>query len=394
MLSGLNKLNSLFQKLQAKIMVRIVTVLLFFVSYYSSAKIIRIEPSSNIFSYVGRFDLTSLKKVKFAHSGNQIEFQFKGNSFHIGFSNIYFEGIENKNFFSVIINGKVKQVIEGTSYLKYHKVEVNSPDSFSNVEIFKRTEALSAIAVFHGVEYTQGEFREKASKKRRIEWIGDSFLVGYGNLVSIEPSPKGNPSTGFHSINQDGYLAFGAITSRFLNADFSCVGISGKGVYRNFDKSENNTLPKIYPKIYPNSDIDNKYSFSYDPDLIVIAIGKNDFGGEISVPPDMTDSSRFVKTYLTFLELVTKNNPNSKIVLAIGGGLTDLFPMSLRRLTRFRTWMKIVKSEAEIKFSNTFGFFEFQLHNPPYGEDWHPTVFSQEKFANEITPYLKQFMGW
>jgi len=166
MLSGLNKLNSLFQKLQAKIMVRIVTVLLFFVSYYSSAKIIWIEPSSNIFSYVGRFDLTSLKKVKFAHSGNQIEFQFKGNSFHIGFSNIYFEGIENKNFFSVIINGKVKQVIEGTSYLKYHKVEVNSPDSFSNVEIFKRTEALSAIAVFHGVEYTQGEFRAKASKKR------------------------------------------------------------------------------------------------------------------------------------------------------------------------------------------------------------------------------------
>jgi len=27
-------------------------------------------------------------------------------------------------------------------------------------------------------------------------------------------------------------------------------------------------------------------------------------------------------------------------------------------------------------------------------EDWHPTVLSQQKFANEITPYLREFMGW
>ena len=373
---------------------RIVIALLLLISISSFAKITKLEPSSDVFRYVGRFDLSNLKKVKFAHSGNQIEFQFKGDGFQIGLSDISSGGVENKNFFNVIINGKVKQVIEGTSYLKYHKIEVNSPDSFSSIEIFKRTEALCAVAVFHGVKFNEGEFQKEPSKKRRIEWIGDSFLVGYGNLVSIEAPPLGNPTTGFHSVNQDAYLAFGAIASRFLVADFSCVGISGQGVYRNFDKSEEGTLPKVYPKLYPNEGFEKEYDFSFDPHLIVIKIGTNDFGAEMNIPPDMTDSSRFVKTYLKFLELVIQNNSDAKIVLAVGGGLTDHYPIGLKRLTRYKSWVKSVKLKAEKRYSNRFGFFEFLAQNPPYGEDWHPTVISQQKFAEEITPYLREFMDW
>ena len=375
-------------------MFRIILVLLLFTSICSFAKIMKLKPSSEIFRYVGRFDTTNLGKVKFAHSGNQIEFQFKGHSFEIGFSDISSDSIEYKNFFSVIINGSIKQVVEVTPYLKYHQILVNSPDSFSTIEIFKRTEAVSAIAVFYGLKYTNGEFRKQPSKKRRIEWIGDSFLVGYGNLVSMEPSNKLIPTAGFNPINQDGYFAFGAIASRLLIADFSCVGLSGRGVYRNFDKSENATIPKTYSKVYPSKGIEIEYSFSFNPHLIVIAIGKNDFGGELSIPPDMTDSLRFVKTYFKFLELIIKNNPNTRIVLAVGGGLTDSYPKNSQRLSRFRSWVKAVKSVAEKNFSNTFGFFEFQLQKPPYGENWHPTVSSQQKFANEITPYLRQFMGW
>jgi len=362
--------------------------------FCSFAKITNLEPSSDLFRYIGRFDLSNLKKVKFAHSGNQIEFQFKGDCFQIGLSDISTGGEENINFFSVIINGDVKQIIEGTPYLKYHKIEVNSPDSFSSIEIFKRTEALCAVAVFHGVKFNQGEFRKKPVKKRRIEWIGDSFLVGYGNLASIEAPPLGNPTTGFHSRNQDGYFAFGAITSRYLNADFSCVGVSGQGVYRNFDMTETATLPKLYSKLYPNDGLEKEYGFSFNPHLIVIKIGTNDFGAEMIAPPEMADSSRFVKTYLEFLKFVTQKNPNAKIVLAVGGGLTDFYPEGLQRLSRFKSWVKQIQTLAEKKFSSTFGFFEFQPQKSPYGEDWHPTVISQQKFASEITPYLIEFMKW
>ena len=142
------------------------------------------------------------------------------------------DGGENTNYYNITINGTVKYVVQGTSNLKYHEIEINSMDSFSRVEIFKKTEAICGTAIFYGIRFKEGKIKKTEAKKRRVEWVGDSFLVGYGNRVSIEIPPEGNPNTGFHSINQDGYFAFGAIVSRNLNADFSCVGVSGRGQRR------------------------------------------------------------------------------------------------------------------------------------------------------------------
>lgn len=377
-----------------KKMNKLLLLLFCLMNTYAFSKLIKQEPSEDVFTYIGRFDLSNPKKPQFAHSGNQIEFQFKGNELRVGLSDISNGGPENKNLFNVVINGQIKQVIENSLATKFHKIEVNSPDSFVNVEIFKRTEASCAIAVFHGVKYEIGEFKKSVSKSRRIEWVGDSFLVGYGNLVTVAAPPAGNPSTGFHAANQDGYYGFGAITSRSLHANYSCIGVSGHGVYRNFDTAEEGTLPKVYPFLFPSDGVQQSYHFSYNPDLIVLKIGTNDFGAEMNDPNNLADSTRFVSTYLKFLKYVTEKNPNSKIVLVVGGGITDYFPAGLKRLTRFRSWVETVKLESEKLYLNTFGFFEFKAQTAPYGEDWHPTVKSQQKFASEITPYLKAFMNW
>jgi lysophospholipase L1-like esterase len=343
---------------------------------------------------VGRFDFSNPLAPKFAHSGSMIEFEFKGIWFDIKMHDISQEGPQNKNFFTVLKNGETIEVIEIDTFQRKYHININSPDSFVVVQIFKRTEARCGITVFKGISIENSFFKKTAPKERKIEWIGDSFMAGYGNLVSIQPPPKGNPSTGFHAENEDGYQAFGAITSRFFNADYSCIAVSGHGVYRNYDVGEEWTLPKIYPYLFPDVVNLKKFDFSYNPDLIVIKIGTNDFGAEIRKPPVMADSARFVSAYLEFLNFVTKKNPTSKIVLAVGGGISDVFPKGLNRLSRFITWVKNVKMEAEKKFSNQFGFFEFKLITPPYGEDWHPTKKDQYTFAEEITPFIKNFMKW
>lgn len=354
-----------------------------------------LKPSNEVFRYVGRFDFSNPYQPRFAHSGCQIEFLFKGDELKFGVRDVVVNGgAENKNYFTVIINGEERQVLASTLGIKYHKIAVNSPDSFALIQVFKRTEASCAVAHFNGVKFEKGEFKRPDEKGRKIEWIGDSFMAGYGNLVSIAPPPSGNPSTGFHAENEDGYNAFGAISSRKLNADYSSVVYSGHGVYRNFDTSEDFTLPEIYPYIFPKEDGAKTYDFSFKPDLIVIKIGTNDFGAEMRKPPVMADSSRFVSTYISFLKTVVAKNPNAKIVLAVGGGITDYFPVGLQRLTRFRNWMQVVKLNFEKESKLKLGFFEFQVQQPPYGEDWHPTLKSQQKFAEEITPYLKKFMRW
>ncbi len=359
------------------------------------AKLIKVSPDTSVFRYIGRFDLSNPSKPQFAHSGNQIEFQFKGPEILVGLSDISSGGSENKNYFNVIVNGKVVDVIACGQGLKYYPIKLAQIDSFNTIEIFKRTEASCAIAVFHGVKYEIGEIKKTKSKQRKIEWIGDSFMAGYGNVLAIAPPPNGNPSTGFHAENENGYEAFGAITSRKLKADYSSVVVSGHGVYRNFDLSQEGTLPKVYSLIFQEEGYTGKpYNFDFQPDLIVIKIGTNDFGAEMQKPPVMADSIRFVKAYLGFLDEVIQKNPNSKIVLTVGGGLTDYFPAGLKRLSRFRSWVKEVERKEESKYKIEIGFFEFQPMQPPYGEDWHPTIQAQQKFANEITPYLKQFMNW
>ena len=80
-------------------MSRIIFLVFVLSSFYSFSQTVEVEPSSDVFRYVGRFDFSHSKKVKFAHSGNQIEFQFKGDYFQIGLSDVSSGGLENKNFF-------------------------------------------------------------------------------------------------------------------------------------------------------------------------------------------------------------------------------------------------------------------------------------------------------
>jgi len=368
---------------------------LFFCCFLSlSSFATKVSPLDSNFSYTGRFDLTNEKVISFGYTGSKIEFDFKGEDLRIGLSDLSDGFPEHENYYNIIVNGKVIDVIKATIGLKYYKIDLPSAHLFYKIEIFKRTEVICAIGAFHGIKFNKGELRKSNRIKRNIEWIGDSFLCGYGNMVSNNPPPNGNPSTGFHAKNENGYESFGAISSRALAANFYSVAISGRGVYRNFDGSTTGVIPSIYELIYPDSLGAKHYSFQINQDLVVIKLSTNDFGPEIQSPPILLDSTSFVKAYLSFIDIVVKHNPKAKIILAIGGGLSDWYPSGLKRLSRCRSWVNVILNESKLLHSNKFDFFEFKTISAPYGEDWHPTIKSQNKMAKEVTPFIKEFMGW
>lgn len=356
---------------------------------------VEVAPNDSAISYVGRFDFSNTSAVSFGHSGSTIEFSFKGESFKIGLQDEGGQGLENKNYYNIIINDSVIQTIETHAALGWFTVKTSSPNKFVKVQIFKRTEATCANGLFYGLKFNEGTIKKSPRNTRKIEWIGDSFTCGYGNMQSIAPPPQDNPNTGFHAENENGYLAFGAITSRALMADYFGIAVSGRGVYRNYDKSTEGTLPKIYLQIAPKADLPVKaYSFDQKMDLIVIKLGTNDFGPEIHATPSITDTALFVTTYIEFIKTVHQKNPSSKIVLAFGGGISDYYPANAKRLTRYRLAMKHIRKKAEQILATNIGFFEFSTITPPYGENYHPTVNAHHKMANEILPYIKHFMKW
>lgn len=372
---------------------RLIGILLLFISVAALGKNIKIPADHAGITVIGR-TTEKVDPLVFAHAGIQIKFNFKGEQLGIMLDDISDGSAEHLNFYNVYVNDSLVQVIEVHGFDTY---EINYPFNNREVEIiiFKRTEAMCASGSFSGLSVNAEAIITKTKlNTRKIEWIGDSFTAGYGNLISTPPPPSGNPNTGFHAINQDNSKAWGAIASKQLNAEYMCTAFSGRGIYRNYDNSEAGTLPQMYAYVSPDSQIE-KWDFTkFKSDLIVINLGQNDFGPETYGSVKMTDSTRFSNAYLDLLEMVKSNNPQAKILITIGGGLSDYFPTGFKRLTRSRTWIKAIAKQFNSKYPNSCKTFELQTIQPPYGEDWHPTVKSHNKMAKEAVVAIKKYMNW
>ena len=112
----------------------------------------------------------------------------------------------------------------------------------------------------------------------RIEFIGDSHTVGYGNTSATR-----NCSEDDVWKTTDDSQAFGAKMARHYGADYQVGAISGRGIVRNYDGSGGDPLPEAYP--YVLLDHSARYeNRAWQPQVIVIALGTNDFSTRSSQP--------------------------------------------------------------------------------------------------------------
>lgn len=375
---------------------KLLLVVLLFITSVSFGKDRLIDSKDENISWVGRVDFNP-KHPEFAHAGIQIKFKFKGTSLKVGLQDISDGTAENLNFYNVYINGKKIDSIEVSSGKEWYPIQFEFNHQEVEIELFKRTEAMCAAGRFTGLKVNEGATISKVKlPSRRIEWVGDSFTAGYGNLLTISPPPNGNPSTGFHAQNEDNSLAWGALSSKALNAQYMATVYSGRGIYRNYDNSETGTIPSFYNDISPDQvGVKAKWDFSkYPSDLVVVNLGQNDFGPETHATPIMTDSIRFVQGYIALLDSVHFHSPQAKVLVIIGGGMSDYWPEGYKRLTRSRSWISNVVSEFEKKHPGVAKTFELKTVTPPYGEDWHPTVKAHQIMSDQVVAEIKKYMNW
>jgi lysophospholipase L1-like esterase len=373
---------------------RFAIIVLVFISVLAFGKSVVVNANNENISIIGRADFKA-QYPTFSHAGIQIKFNFKGESLAVGLSDITDGFEEHLNYYNIYINDTLVSVLEIKPLGKWYDIDYSFNNRTVEVMIFKRTEAMCAGGVFEGLKVDEGAIISKSkAKTKKIEWIGDSFTAGYGNMISNAAPPKGNPNTGFHAINEDNSKAWGALASKTLNAEYMCTAFSGLGIYRNYDNSEDTTILNIYEQVTPGV-LNVKWNFSlYQPDLVVVNVGQNDFGPETYAPVVMTDSLRFSTAYLALLKQVKSHNPKAKILIAIGGGLSDFYPKGFKRLTRSRAWLKTIANTFNESYPNSCSTFELKTISPPYGEDWHPTLNSHKLMAGQAVVAIKNVMNW
>ncbi|MEO6359867.1 MAG: lipase, partial [Sphingomicrobium sp.] len=115
------------------------------------------------------------------------------------------------------------------------------------VRLEKLTESQTGGGRFLGF-FTEGQPLAVKPRARRIEFIGDSFTVGYGNTSSTRTCP----GTMVHDTT-DTQQAFGPILAKRLDADYRINAYSGFGIVRNYGGgAPDSSLPAIYPRLKPD----------------------------------------------------------------------------------------------------------------------------------------------
>jgi lysophospholipase L1-like esterase len=237
------------------------------------------------------------------------------------------------------------------------------------VEIFRRTEWHGGDSRFIGFEFNEeGRLLVPDIKNRTIEFIGDSYLCGYGNEATIMDNE-------FTYATENAYMSYGAISSRELDAEYVSVCYSGIGVERG-NKDTTFTIANYYDKVTNESSIPWDYSH-YHPSLVVIGLGSNDIIGN-------ADSTSFTNAYVDFLKRIRSKYSTTPIVCLAG-------PSSLKS-----NWQKLRNyiSGSVNKFAETDDQVYYFQFTPVMFDGLldHPAVIEDQQLANELVPFLRQLM--
>lgn len=182
------------------------------------------------------------------------------------------------------------------------------------VRVEALTESQAGPNRFDGFALPAGAKALPAPRRvRQIEFIGDSHTVGYGNT-----SPSQECSGEQVWATTDNTRAFGPVTARHYQADYRINAISGRGVVRNYNGFAADPLPVAYSHLlFDHGERDA--ATSWHPQVIVIALGTNDFSTPLNPgEPWKTRAALhadYEASYVKFVQALRAANPQARFVL-------------------------------------------------------------------------------
>jgi len=226
-----------------------------------------------------------------------------------------------------------------------------------------------------GIEQVSLPLPAPVPRARQIEFIGDSYTVGYGNT-----SPKRQCTQAEIHDTTDTSQAFGPLTAKKYSADYQINAISGHGIVRNYGGSPGAPVPDAYP--YVLFDKAQEYSDpSWKPQIIVIGLGTNDFStplnaGEKWKTRDALHAD-YEATYVTFVKSLRAQNPKAQFILMATDGAEGEIQSEVKKvIARLNA-----DGESRIVFLPMNGL-------EMTGCDWHPSLADDRKVAGILTSYI------
>lgn len=242
------------------------------------------------------------------------------------------------------------------------------------IKIVKRTESFVGTTRFDG--FVNATLVPSPRTSRMIEFIGDSITAGYGVLGQLPCS--------FSNATEAESRAWGALVAPKVVAEHMSIAYSGIGMYRNCCGGTStpnvDTMPVKYARMFADQPTPS-WDFSTVPDVIVIGLGTNDFNGGDPGPG-------YEAAYEAFItDVVRVHAPAAPILLATspmmgGAGRTQMRARLDAIAAHFADPAITVVEIAE------------QLSADGLGCDYHPSVDTHFKMADQLAPAIRAATGW
>lgn len=332
-----------------------------------------IEPVDEKVKFYGRVDKKSEELIRFDWPGVYLKTAFEGTSI----SMIIKDG---NNDYNAFIDGRFYTVITTNYQDSIYNIALGLESGIHTLKLTKRTEAFFGIAEFKGFILDPGKelVNLNSSYRRKIEFIGDSYVVGFGN-VGITPDCP------FSRETQNNYYAYGPMLARKLRAEYSVVAASGIGVIKNFgDTLRQSTfpLPALYDRVCMNDTVAWDF-LSWIPDVVVIRLGRNDY----STIPYPT-AEMFKSAYRNFLIRIRSYYPDAHIFALCGPIKKDPHCRHIRNVVN--NLMREI-NDKKIHFVQ----LDVDLKRPDdFGCQWHPNIKGHMKIVDFLEPIIRKELKW
>jgi lysophospholipase L1-like esterase len=342
--------------------------------------------------YMGRIDWTNPKAPRFASPAVQLKAKFVGTgaTIKIGDENRYGN---NKNYFEVLVDDRPAVKLTALKSQTDYVVAQDLPNGEHTLTIAKRTEASIGYSSFLGLEVV-GELLElPAPPERRIEIIGDSISCGSGGEAA-NGSPQCDED-GWGQPYHNGYLAFGPVMARSLDAQYHVTAVSGIGLVRNYSsKYDARPMPEVYGLLYTEEMTSKPWDTTkFVPDAVVIALGTNDFSPGDS-ERDKMDVDAYTTAYIAFVDKLRALYPSAHLFgmssPMLGDGWPEATDMSATNLKS--------AIAATVEHFNSAG--DANVHQllvtkqQGAGCGTHPSTAQQAETAAEVAAAVKSALGW
>lgn len=272
---------------------------------------------------------------------------------------------------------------EESSYILYENQEVQS----IKVRLVKFSEAAFAkvgIKVIE-VEGNLESIKPTQSKKRKIEFIGDSITCGYGNEGVCKVDD-------FTTRLENPWLGYAVQVAEMLDAEVQLVSWSGIGVYSGWTNTDEPSRDLLMPELYQYTDLSllevtgekERWSFTaFEADIIIIHLGTNDTSYTKGIKERV---EQFGSAYYEFIKEVRQYNTKAIILCVLGVMGQELYPEISKQVKRIR------EEEQDEKVASLC--LDVQLESDGLGIDDHPSLKTHRKMTQAIGEKSQKIMKW